>query len=164
MTSSPTLHLVCGKIAAGKSTLTAQLARAEGTVLISEDPWLHGLFADRMETGRDFVTYSGKLRATLAPHIVELLQNGVSVVLDFAANTRDQRAWMRSLIDAAGCDHQLHVLNPPDEVCLERLHARNAKGEHPFAVTDAQFHQFSKYFDLPGDDEGFAVVMYDVSD
>ena len=43
-----TLHLVCGKIAAGKSTLTAELAAQPRTVLISEDFW----------TARLFLTYS----------------------------------------------------------------------------------------------------------
>ena len=36
----PTLHLVCGKIAAGKSTLANRLANAPATVLISEDYWM----------------------------------------------------------------------------------------------------------------------------
>jgi predicted kinase len=35
-----TLHLVCGKIAAGKSALSARLAEPPGTVLIRENSWL----------------------------------------------------------------------------------------------------------------------------
>jgi predicted kinase len=35
-----TLPLVCGKIAAGKSTLCARLAAAPGAVLIEQDRWL----------------------------------------------------------------------------------------------------------------------------
>ena len=31
------LHMVCGKIASGKSTLTKRLARTENAVIISED-------------------------------------------------------------------------------------------------------------------------------
>jgi predicted kinase len=34
------------------------------------------------------------------------LHQGLSVVLDFAANTRRQRAWMRALIDTAGVSHE----------------------------------------------------------
>ncbi|KOQ73273.1 hypothetical protein ABW45_17885 [Stenotrophomonas maltophilia] len=36
---APTLHLVCGKIGAGKSTLSQQLALKQRHVLISEDAW-----------------------------------------------------------------------------------------------------------------------------
>jgi predicted kinase len=39
-----TLFLMCGKIAAGKSTLAAKLATAPGTILISEDQWLTRLY------------------------------------------------------------------------------------------------------------------------
>ncbi len=35
---SPTLHMLCGKIAAGKSTLAASLASAPRTVLIADVP------------------------------------------------------------------------------------------------------------------------------
>ncbi|WP_422063906.1 AAA family ATPase [Shimia sp.] len=34
---TPTLYMLCGKIAAGKSTLAAKLATAENAVLIAED-------------------------------------------------------------------------------------------------------------------------------
>lgn len=39
--AAPTLHMLCGKIAAGKSTLAAELGDANGTVIIAEDEWLN---------------------------------------------------------------------------------------------------------------------------
>ena len=39
-----TLHLVCGKIAAGKSTLTARLGQEPDTVVIAENHWLARLY------------------------------------------------------------------------------------------------------------------------
>lgn len=36
----PTLHMLCGKIASGKSTLARRLADADSTVLLVEDEWL----------------------------------------------------------------------------------------------------------------------------
>ena len=155
------LHMLCGKIAAGKSTLAAQLAQSEGAVLIAEDAWLGALFGERMTTPRDFMRYSAKLRAAMGPHVVALLNAGISVVLDFQANTVDSRAWMRGILDQTGAAHRLHVLTPPDEVCLARLHARNAGGGHPFAATEAQFHQVSRHFVPPSPDEGFEIVPYD---
>ncbi|WP_421904370.1 AAA family ATPase [Mameliella sp.] len=157
----PTLHMMCGKIAAGKSTLAAQLARPKGTVLITEDAWLDGLFADQLATPRDYLRCTAKLRAVMGPHVAALLDAGVSVVLDFAANTVDQRAWMRGILEATGAAHRLHLLAPPDEVCLDRLHGRNASGTHPFVVTDEQFHQFSCHFVPPGPEEGFNVVRHE---
>lgn len=159
--SPPTLHMLCGKIAAGKSTLAARLADKDGTVLIAEDAWLGTLFAGEMRDARDYLRCASRLRQIMGPHIAALLKSGVSVVLDFQANTVESRVWMRGILDATRAAHKLHVLAPPDDVCLARMHARNETGEHPFSVTDAQFHQFSKHFLPPSPDEGFDVIWYD---
>ncbi len=159
---APTLHLLCGKIASGKSTLASELSRAPETVLISEDAWLDALFAEHMSTGADYLHYSTRLQKIIAPHVSALLDAGLSVILDFAANTVAQRRWMRQIVQRAGVAHQMHVLDAPDEVCLQRLRARNAEGAHAFAATEAQFHQFTKHFILPTEDEGFKVVRHSV--
>lgn len=154
------LHMLCGKIASGKSTLAAKLADQPGTVLISEDAWLGGLFADQMSSGADYVRYSAKLRAVIGPHVIELLRAGVSVVLDYQANTVDIRNWMRSIFEGAKAEHQLHLLTASDATCLDRLRARNAAGNHPFAATEAQFQAFTKHFVPPSLDEGFNIVQH----
>lgn len=160
-TSNTTLHLLCGKVAAGKSTLAAQLANADNTVLIAEDTWLAALFGEELRQPKDYMRCAAKLRSAMAPHILALLETGVSVVLDFQANTVESRNWMRGLLDQTCSDHKLHVLMSPDEVCLDRLRARNAGGTHPFTVTEEQFHQISAYFSAPTPDEGFDLVVYD---
>ena len=152
------LHLVCGKIAAGKSTLCARLASAPDTVLISEDHWMANLYPGELNALADYVRLSTRLRTAMASHIVHVLQTGLSVVLDFPANSPHQRIWMRELIDQSGADHVLHLLDVPDEVCRARLHLRNASGEHPFETTDEQFDLFTAHFSAPSADEGFKVV------
>ncbi|MFS4579944.1 AAA family ATPase [Phaeobacter sp. C3_T13_0] len=159
----PTLHMLCGKIASGKSTLAKQLVREDG-VLISEDDWLGALFADEMKNGADYMRCAGKLRSIMVPHLVALLNAGTTVVLDFPANTVEQRVWMRGIVTVAKTAHQLHVLNTSDEECLARLRLRNAAGDHPFSVTEEQFWQFSKHFAAPTDDEGFNLVVHSPSD
>ncbi|UGA37378.1 AAA family ATPase [Chromobacterium haemolyticum] len=98
-TAAATLHLVCGKIAAGKSTLTRNLAKQARTVLISEDEWLAQLYPGEIRTMTDYVRRSQSLKQALTAHIAALLRQGLSVVLDMPANTLDSRRWMRELID-----------------------------------------------------------------
>ena len=157
---TPTLHMICGKIASGKSTLTATLAQEPATIVIAEDDWLKALFGDEMTSIADYVRCTAKLHKVMAPHIASVLQAGVSVVLDFQANTVDARNWMRGIFEQAGASHVLHVLDVPDQVCLARLHARNAQGDHPFAVTDEQFRQISSHFVPPSPNEGFNIVLH----
>jgi len=154
------LHLLCGKIASGKSTLAAALAREPDTVLLGEDALLTRLYPGEIATLDDYVRCIGRLREAIGPHVQALLRLGISVVLDFQANTPRARAWMRTLFEGAEARHVLHVLDVPDEVCKARLRARNACGTHEYRVSDADFELFTRHFVLPSADEGFHVVHH----
>ncbi|MBP6895631.1 MAG: ATP-binding protein [Pseudacidovorax sp.] len=160
LSSVATLHLVCGKIGSGKSTLTQRLASAPNTVRISEDDWLSRLYPNEIHALADYVRCAGRLRDAMSGHVESLLRSGVSVVLDFPANTVATRAWARGLYERAGAAHALHLLDVPDEVCKARLRARNAAGDHPFETSDAEFDQISRYFVAPTADEGFNVIRH----
>ncbi|MEP2841531.1 ATP-binding protein [Roseibium sp.] len=154
------LHTLCGKIAAGKSTLAKELSSSPKTVLISEDEWLSRLFGPEMATIKDYVRCSARLRAVLAPHIAALLKAGLSVVVDFPANTPETRVWMKQLSEETGCDHTLHFLNVSDEICRERLRDRNTGGGHEFTVSDEQFEAITRHFVAPDPSEGFEIKEY----
>ncbi|ANH76891.1 AAA domain protein [Ralstonia insidiosa] len=155
-----TLHLVCGKIGAGKSTLTQRLASAPATVLLSEDTWLAHLYPGEITSVADYARSARRLRGALTEHLCALLGAGLSVVLDFPANTLTSRAWMREVFERAGVAHQLHYLDVSDAVCKQRLHDRNAAGAHPFAPTDVEFEEITRYFVAPTAEEGFHVVRH----
>ncbi|MDQ4625455.1 AAA family ATPase [Janthinobacterium lividum] len=155
---TPTLHLVCGKIASGKSTLTTRLASAPHTVRISEDSLLAQLYPGQIASLADYAACAAQLRAAIAPLALQMLQAGVSVVLDFPANTPASRAWMRELFQQAGTPHVLHYLDVPDEECKARLRQRNASGLHPFSTSDAQFDDITRHFVPPQASEGFDIV------
>jgi len=160
MTDRPTLHLLCGKIAAGKSSLAASLSRGAKSIVISQDRWLAPLYPDEIKTLSDYVRHVARLQDALKPHLVELLRAGVSIILDFPANTVKSRLWMRSIFEEAGAAHKLHFLDTPDEICRGRLAARNASGVHDYQVSEAQFDEFTRYFEPPNEAEGFDVVIY----
>jgi len=156
----PVLHLLCGKIASGKSTLSAKLGASPGTVIVSEDLWLAALFADEMQSLSDYVRCSLRLKNAMKPHIVSLLKAGLTVVLDFPANTKTNREWMMSIIKESGAGHRLHYLKVSDEVCKSRLRTRNAEGAHEFSASDQQFEIITRYFSEPEADEGFDIIQY----
>ncbi|MEQ9334956.1 ATP-binding protein [Thalassobaculum sp.] len=152
---------MCGKIAAGKSTLARRLAAGPATVLIAEDEWLPRLYPDGIGSLDDYVRCSGRLRAVMGPHVVALLRAGVSVVLDFPANTIASRQWMRGIAEAADVPRRLYWLDVPDATCKARLRARNAGGTHPFAPTEADFDLFTSYFVPPSEDDGPVIVVHE---
>lgn len=158
VTAPPTLHLVCGKIASGKSTLTSRLAQAPHTVRVSEDSLLAQLYPGQIASLADYAACAARLRAAVAPLCLQMLQAGVSVVLDFPANTPASRAWMRELFQQAGTPHVLHFLDVADDECKARLRRRNESGLHPYSTSDAQFDDITRHFVPPDAAEGFHVV------
>ena len=163
-TAPAVLHMLCGKIASGKSTLAQRLAQAPGTVRINEDDWLSRLYPNEILAVADYVRCAARLRAAMAPHIEALLRSGLSVVLDFPANTPDTRSWARDIFERAGAAHRLHFLGISDSVCKARLRSRNASGEHPYETSDAQFDLITRHFVAPSADEGFFVVRHTQDD
>lgn len=156
----PTLHLLCGKIASGKSTVARQLAAEHGAILLSEDQWLSRLYAGEIQSIADYVRCAERIRGVLAPLVTDLLTSGVHVVLDFPANTLASREWLRGLAQAAQAPHCLHYLEVDDDTCRARLHARNARGEHEFAATDAEFDLITRHFVAPDVREGLTITLH----
>jgi len=165
MTLAPaTLYVVCGKIAAGKTTLARKLAAGHGAVLICEDEWLVRLEAD-INSFDDLVVHARRLQAALGPHVVQLLRLGVSVVLDVPGNTVKSRQWIRLLFEAAPARHELHWIDAPDDVCRARLRARNEtkpEGLYFGHVPEAIFDPINRGITPPADSEGFNVVWHRV--
>jgi len=158
------LLFIRGKRAAGKSTLSKELAAREDAVHFAQDGLLEGLYPGEFIELAAFVKYSTRLQSVLTPHIVALLTKGISVVLDFPANTKTQRAWFRQLIEMSGSDHELHLIVASDELCKRQLKQRSEElGLPPGAkwTTEADFEEVTAYFDPPAVDEGFNVIRHE---
>jgi len=159
-TAEPMLHFLCGKIGAGKSTLAARLAAQPRTLLLSEDRWLAALYPGEIVDVTDYGRCASRLRNAMGSHVVALVAAGLSVVLDFPANTRRSREWLRDVAKEAGCAHTLHYLDVPDAVCKARLRVRNASGEHPFTTSEAEYDAITAYFVEPDQAEGLTIVRH----
>lgn len=156
------LYFMCGKMAAGKSTLSKQLARTHDAVLLNQDDWLSALYPDEILTIADYVRCSGRLRDALTPLVVDLLTRGTSVVLDHPGNTRKQRQWFRDLFERANVPHELHFIDAADDTCKRQLKQRSAALPAGSAwTTDAEFDAITAYFQVPADDENFNIIRHE---
>ena len=99
----------------------------------------------------------------MGPLIIDMLRAGASVVLDFAGNRIDERAWARTLSEQARSPHLLHFIDVDEEVCLRRLLVRNERkpeGLYFASTTETEFRAICKYFQVPTPDEGLTIITY----
>jgi predicted kinase len=157
-----TLHFVSGRLAAGKTTLARKLVSEHHAVLFCEDVWLSTL-SDGISSFDEYLKWSRRCRSVMGPLIVDILIAGTSVVLDFAGNRIDERAWVRGLFERAGSSHHLHFLDVSEDECLRRLLGRNVsqpEGLYFASTTEEEFRSICKYFQAPDPEEGFTVTTY----
>ena len=153
------LYFMCGKMAAGKSTYARELAREQNALLLVQDEFVAALFPGEITDIPSFVKYSARLKHALSDHICDLLSRGISVVLDFPGNTRNQRQWFRDLFERANVEHELHYIVASDDLCKRQLRQRSAALPAGSAwTTDAEFDVITAYFQAPADHEHFNVV------
>lgn len=166
MTSpKPTLHLICGKAASGKTTLARTLAERERAIFFCEDEWLAAVSDGNIKSVKEYAEYNKRCRRIIAPLAQRLLRLGVSVIFDFAGNRPQDRSWVRSIFEAAGADHVLHYLVASDAACKARLRQRNEtrpEGVYFGHVSEELFDEVTQYFVPPSNDEGFHIVRYEV--
>ncbi|WP_345994005.1 ATP-binding protein [Sulfurimonas sp. HSL-1716] len=155
------LHFLCGKMAAGKSTLSKKLAEKHDALLLCEDTMLEKLYPAEITTIHDYLKYSQRLKELLKEHIVELLKKGNDIVLDFPANTKNQRAWFREIFESANVEHVLHFVDKSDDVCKAQLRKRNENLPKDAPLTSEEtFDAITGYFEAPGNAEGFCIQIY----
>ncbi len=160
MTNPGKLTFFSGKMGSGKSTLSKKIALDTGAIWLSEDKWLSVIYPEEIQTLKDYLKCSLNLKSILKEHLREVLLRGTSVVLDFPANTYEQRAWFKEIMNESNIPHELIFLDVPDSMCLQNIKKRN-KSEPSRARFDTEevFWEVSKYFIPPTADEGFKITI-----
>lgn len=154
-------HFFSGKMAAGKSTLARKLALEHNAILIVEDDWLAQLYPEEITDIPTYIKYSFRLKNIMSDHILTLLKQNVSVVMDFPANTKEQRLWFRTIYKQANVAHTLHYIDVSDEKCKKQLKLRSLdKPVGSAFTTNDEFDLITEYFQPPVDNEGFNLIRY----
>lgn len=155
MSKTGVLIFFCGKMGAGKTTLSKQIAGERNAVLMSEDEWLAALYPGQISSFDDYLACSKRLRPLVKSLVRDILLTGTDVVMDFPANTRPQRKWFLDLVSDIGAGHQLIYLNISDAQCLKQIGKRRKEQPERSAFdTEAMFRRVTRFFEDPGSDEG----------
>lgn len=151
-----TLVFFSGKMGAGKSTRSREIAQLRNAVLLSEDEWLEAIYPGKISSLNDYIQYSGQLKPQMKKLVQSILLTGTDVVMDFPANTPSQRAWFRDIFTEIDAPHSLVFIDVSDEICLQQIAQRRLE-QPQRAKTDTveMFEQVTKYFTAPAPEESF---------
>jgi len=158
MKSNGTLIFFCGKMGAGKSTKSQQLALDRKAVLISEDEWLASLYPGQIASFEDYIKFSGLLKPLVKSLVQNILCSGTNVVMDFPANTVSQRKWFKAIVSEIDAPHELIYLNTSEEICLKQI-AQRCIERPDRAKFDREevFHHVTSFFEEPSAEEGLNI-------
>ncbi|KGM46281.1 ATP-binding protein [Neobacillus niacini] len=156
-----TLYFFCGKMGAGKSTKSKQLAIDKHAVLLSEDEWLSSLYPNQIASFEGYLKFSAQLKPLVKKHVQNILSVGTDVVMDFPANTQKLRKWFLDIASEVKASHQLIFLNLNNEQCLRQIaQRRNEQPERAAFDTEAVFNHVTKFFEEPEATEGLNILEF----
>lgn len=149
MKVSPTLYVMVGLPAAGKSTCARQIEGEHPALRLSLDEWMIPLFGVPDAEGKQDV-----LEGRLVWLAMESLRLGLSVILDFGVWSRDERSALRWLAHELGADCELHYLAIEPAEQQRRLAVRFERApETTYEMRHFDLEKFRTQFEVPGEDE-----------
>lgn len=146
---------MCGPSGAGKSTYARRL-EAAGMVRLSFDVELWRRGVTEVPPPAEV---RAEIEAGLRARLLELVAEGVDVVLDFSFWSRRMREDWRALLAPTGVVPETVYLATDRATVLERMRAR--RGAHPddFVVDEELVAQYVDHFEPPTEDEGPLTVV-----
>lgn len=148
-----TVHLICGFIAAGKTTFAKHLAETCGGVRFSTDEWMISLYGHHMSRN-DFEDRLVRCKTLIWEISKNLLALEIDVILDFGFWKREERTRYRDLAYQENADCKLYFLEGEFDQLRQRVKSRNAMllpGQ--FEITDKMFEEFVPVFQPPAEEE-----------
>ena len=149
------VYMTCGRICSGKSTYAQTLRQKHSAVILSVDEITLALFGQ--DAGENHDAYVAAAEKYLYRKSVEIIETGISVVLDWGFWTRAERGEARQFYGARGIAYEFHYMDINDAEWHRRLEKRNAAvlahQTDAYYVDDGLAAKFAAIFEPPASDE-----------
>lgn len=146
----PTLFIICGMPASGKTTFTKKIIEKYGAIHLSEDEWMKDLISmyDNDEM-RDNVAGLHRKFAS------RLLTKGVSIVMDGGYYSIEERDELKNIAKNSGANAELHYLKADFSTLNARRIERNKNLRTEFHTTEENLKRAERLFQEPGNNEDY---------
>ncbi len=151
--------LICGKICSGKSTYAEKLKREIQAVILSCDEITLTLFEEGLGEHHDEMTE--RVKRYLFQKSLDLLEAGVSVILDWGFWKRAERDAARRFYEEQGIPYEMHYIEVSHEEWKLRIAKRNQiieKGrDGAYFVDEGLAEKAEHLFEKPVDETMYKV-------
>ncbi|NOZ51906.1 MAG: ATP-binding protein [Gammaproteobacteria bacterium] len=159
------IHMICGPVGSGKTTIAHRLADEHGAICFSEDEWLNTLFFADVRPGlmdepseqiaQWAVERYLRCRVQIWLLCEQLLTQGGQVILDGGLSTKEQRDMLKAKAVTRGFPYQLYYVDSDHHIRKNRVIKRNLEKPKTFSieVTSELFDLLEECFEPPVDEE-----------
>jgi len=151
----PKLILMVGLPFSGKTTRAKELEKEYSAIRFNKGEWQIKLFGD------DAHDPEHKTRGEVISEIIfglayQLLEKGLTVILDFGFWSLSERKWFKDKTEGLGYSFALCSCKCPDGELEERMEKRNKEcaKNGSFVIPLPMYQDFVKVFEEPTADEG----------
>ena len=149
------IHLICGRICSGKSTLAEALSRESGAVLLSCDELMTTLFPEPL--GENYDAAAARAKAYLHNQAARLARSGMDVILDWGFWRRDERESVRSFYAGWGIETRWHCVEPAGEDWQRNIRARSeavrAGATDVYELDEGLLDKMNRLYEAPAPEE-----------
>jgi predicted kinase len=147
--------LICGKICSGKTTYAKGIAKNINAVILSVDELMLTLFGQHVGEKHDELVE--KTEKYLYKKSVELVSNGINVILDWGFWTKEERLFAAKYYTDIGIEIEWHYIGIDDITWKKLMKERNnaiVNNEQEFYYIDENIaKKFENIFEEPKPDE-----------
>jgi predicted kinase len=158
--SHPTVHLLCGLVGVGKTTLARQIAHERDAVRFSLDAWMLRLYGRLRYDDPVYVSRLDGCKALIWDTACQVLTTGHDVVLDWNQWSRERRAEWASAAMQVGATPVLHFVDVSLDTAIARAASRSASDPFSHDLDEAGVRHMATIFETPTDEEGIEIVVY----
>lgn len=144
------LHLVCGFVGSGKTTLAKKLEKQHQAIRYSSDEWMIELFNFNGDFGKKYRDSKKRCKEFIWKLAEKNLLSKQDVVLDFGFWSKKERVLFFKRAKRLGVEPILYFLDVPVEELKRRIIARNKKlDKKTFKITSKWFNKWLPLFEAP---------------
>ncbi len=155
MNKKPTLYIIQGFIASGKTTFSRKLAEETGATHFNPDEQIKELFPkdEYMSKWDKCFEYTTNF---LWSKTKELLKNGQDVIFDMGFWLRKDRDYAREIALQCNADCKHYYLHVPDDVLKQRIVKNRPKNWVKIHLDN--FEKNKKLFEMPTEEDNVIMI------